>query len=125
MGKIILRMESNLKYDIEPFDGKNNFNIWQSIIKDVMIQQRLLKALQGKKLESMTNKEMEELEARVSEYLLHASNMCNVFDMTNIFLSNWTLFSVIYLIISEYLHITTTLEDIFIVYLSFNVCIFQ
>ena len=53
-----------------------------------MIQQRLLKALQGKKLESMTNKEMEELEARVSEYLLHASNMCNVFEMTNIFLSN-------------------------------------
>ena len=59
-----------------------------------MIQRGLLKALQGKKLESMTNKEMEELEARVSEYLLHASNMCNVFDMTNIFLSNWTLFSI-------------------------------
>ena len=35
-----------LKFDIEQFDiGMMNFNIWQSNVKDVLVQQELLKAL--------------------------------------------------------------------------------
>ena len=55
---------SGLKFNIERFDGKINFNIWQSNFKDVLVQQGLLKALQGKKPESMAADEWEELEAK-------------------------------------------------------------
>ena len=45
---------SSLKFDIKRFDGKMNFSIWQNSMKDVLVQQGLLKALQGKKPPSMT-----------------------------------------------------------------------
>lgn len=45
-GKIILMKMSNIKYNIEFFDGNNNFSIWQSIIKDIWVQQELLKVSQ-------------------------------------------------------------------------------
>ena len=34
----------------------------KSVVKDVLVQQKLLKTLQSKKLESMTDEEYEELE---------------------------------------------------------------
>ena len=40
---------SELMFDIERFNGKLNFNVWQSSVKNVLMQQGLLKALQGKK----------------------------------------------------------------------------
>lgn len=47
-------MMLGLKFDqIERFDGKSNFNIWQSTVKDVLIQHGLVKAQQSKKLEKM------------------------------------------------------------------------
>ena len=41
------------KYDMELFDRKTNFSVWQTTVKDVLVQQGLLKALQGKKPEGM------------------------------------------------------------------------
>lgn len=41
------------KFEIDKFDGKNNFNIWQSNVKDTLVQQEFLKALKGMKLEDM------------------------------------------------------------------------
>lgn len=38
MRKIILKMISSLKYDIQPFNGKNNFSIQQNNIKDIFEQ---------------------------------------------------------------------------------------
>lgn len=54
------------KYDVEPFDGKSNFSIWQSTVKDILVQQGLLKALKGKsnKPATMKDEEWEELEAK-------------------------------------------------------------
>ena len=53
MGK--LAKMSGLKFDIERFDWKINFNIWQSNVKDVLVQQG--------KPESMAGDKWEELEA--------------------------------------------------------------
>uniref|UniRef100_A0A803QI60 Uncharacterized protein n=1 Tax=Cannabis sativa TaxID=3483 RepID=A0A803QI60_CANSA len=55
---------SSTKFEIEHFDGKNNFNLWQSTVKGVLLQQGLLKSLQGKKLESMIGEVHEELQAK-------------------------------------------------------------
>ncbi|KAK3011428.1 hypothetical protein RJ639_012306 [Escallonia herrerae] len=35
------------KYDLEKFDGSNNFSLWRMKMHAVLIQQRLLKALKG------------------------------------------------------------------------------
>ena len=36
---------STIKMEINKFDGKNNFSLWQSKVKDVLIQQRLIDIL--------------------------------------------------------------------------------
>ena len=58
-------MMSRVKFEqIERFDGNSNFSIQQSTVKDVLVQHGLLKALQGKKPEKMSDENWEELEAR-------------------------------------------------------------
>ena len=59
-------MEINVsisKVDVVKFDGTSNFGLWQRRVKDLLVQQGLVKALYGraKKLETMTNNEWEEL----------------------------------------------------------------
>lgn len=58
--------------DIEQFDEKNNFSIEWSTIKDILVQQRLLKVIQWKKLENMMDEDWEELKARVLS-IIHLS----------------------------------------------------
>ena len=53
------------KHDVENFDGKTNFSVWHTIVKYVLVQQRLLKALQEKKLEVMKDDKQEELKVKV------------------------------------------------------------
>jgi hypothetical protein len=36
------------KFELEPFNGKIIFSIWQSIVKDILVHQGLTKALYGK-----------------------------------------------------------------------------
>ena len=36
------------KFEVELFDGKKNFSIWQSNMKDILVQQGLIKAMNGK-----------------------------------------------------------------------------
>ncbi|KAM1416154.1 hypothetical protein ACFX2I_007730 [Malus domestica] len=38
----------NAKFEVEKFDGTNNFGIWQCEVKDVLAQQDLLAALEEK-----------------------------------------------------------------------------
>ena len=54
------------KFDIELFDGKNNFSLWQSTVKDILVQQGLIKALNGKakKPDKMSEEDWEELEMK-------------------------------------------------------------
>ncbi|KAK2979458.1 hypothetical protein RJ640_015087 [Escallonia rubra] len=53
-----------MKYAYEQFDGKTNFGIWQSTVKDILVQQGLLKPLLGNKPESMDQDDWEELQAK-------------------------------------------------------------
>uniref|UniRef100_A0A2N9H2E5 CCHC-type domain-containing protein n=1 Tax=Fagus sylvatica TaxID=28930 RepID=A0A2N9H2E5_FAGSY len=48
------------------FDGTSNFGLWQRRVKDLLVQQGLVKALYGKtkKLEKMTDEEWEELDMK-------------------------------------------------------------
>ncbi|KAK2976987.1 hypothetical protein RJ640_019207 [Escallonia rubra] len=56
-----------MKYAYEQFDGKTNFGIWQSTMKDILVQQGLLKPLHGNKHESMDRDDWEELQAKCPE----------------------------------------------------------
>ena len=51
------------KVDVVKFDGTGNFGLWQRRVKDLLVQQGLVKALYGKarKPEMMTDDEWEEL----------------------------------------------------------------
>ncbi|KAM2496278.1 hypothetical protein ACFX1W_036168 [Malus domestica] len=50
----------NAKFEVEKFDGTNNFGMWQCEVKDVLAQQDLLAAL-GEKPEAMSKPEWEKL----------------------------------------------------------------
>ncbi|KAM1684607.1 hypothetical protein ACFXTN_032657 [Malus domestica] len=50
----------NAKFEVEKFDGTNNFGMWQCEVKDVLAQQDLLAAL-GEKPEAMSKPELEKL----------------------------------------------------------------
>ena len=43
---------SNAKFEVEKFDGTNNFNMWQCEVMDVLIQQELDIALEDKPKET-------------------------------------------------------------------------
>ncbi|KAK2970567.1 hypothetical protein RJ640_020569 [Escallonia rubra] len=51
--RINMSNNTTMKYACEQFDGKTNFGIWQSTVKDILVQQGLLKPLLGNKPESM------------------------------------------------------------------------
>ncbi|KAK2973333.1 hypothetical protein RJ640_015088 [Escallonia rubra] len=58
---------TTMKYAYEQFDGKTNFGIWQSTVKDILVQQGLLKPLLGNKPESMDQDDWEELQAKADK----------------------------------------------------------
>jgi hypothetical protein len=64
------------KFEVEKFNGKNNFSLWQRRMKDLLIQQGVHNALLGKakKLEKMENDAWEEMDAKVVN-VLHLSLM--------------------------------------------------
>jgi hypothetical protein len=51
-------------FEVELFDGKNYFSLWQSTVKDILVHRGLIKALYGKtkKSATMSDDEWEELE---------------------------------------------------------------
>ncbi|KAL6185808.1 hypothetical protein ACLB2K_041931 [Fragaria x ananassa] len=52
--------------EVEQFDGKRNFTLWQRRVKDILVQQGLAKPLKGKDAqpEKISDEDWEELEAR-------------------------------------------------------------
>lgn len=54
------------EHSLQPFNGKTNFSIWQSIVKDILAQQGLTKVLEGKVKKPVTMKDEEwaDLEAK-------------------------------------------------------------
>jgi hypothetical protein len=59
------KMES-AKFEIEKFNGKNNFEIWKVKMYDLLMQQGVVKALLGKEKQptSITDNEWDEMDAR-------------------------------------------------------------
>ena len=86
--RLIYSMEINasiVKVDAVKFDGTSNFGLWQRRVKDLLVQQGLVKALYGKakKLETMIDNEWEELNMKVVSTIrlcLADQLMCDVMD---------------------------------------------
>jgi hypothetical protein len=55
---------SSAKFDVMKFDGSNNFGLWQRCVKDLLVQQGMVKALYETKLEGMADIDCKELEAK-------------------------------------------------------------
>ena len=53
-------MVSTAKFEVEKFDGTNNFGMWQCEVMDVLVQQELDIALEDK-LEEMSTKDWEKI----------------------------------------------------------------
>ena len=73
-------MSHTPKFKVERFDGKGNFNHWQSRVKDLLIQRGLKKALTGEKPQDMSNADWEDLDERAMSTIR--------LNMANEFLSN-------------------------------------
>jgi hypothetical protein len=52
------------KFDVMKFDGSRNFGLWQKRVKDLLVQQGMVKALYGTKPEGMTDIDWKGLEAK-------------------------------------------------------------
>jgi hypothetical protein len=61
-----MEKDSNRKFEVEKFIGKNNFKLWKLKMHDLLVQQELHKALEGKtkKPTGMTNEDWEDLDTR-------------------------------------------------------------
>ena len=57
---------SSAKFDVVKFDGSGNFDLWQRRVKDLLVQQGMVKALYGKQLKGMNNMDWKDLEVKVA-----------------------------------------------------------
>ena len=55
---------SSAKFNIMKFDGSENFKLWQRRVKDLLVQQGMVKALYETKPEGMTDIDWKELKAK-------------------------------------------------------------
>ncbi|KAL2252514.1 UNVERIFIED_CONTAM: hypothetical protein Sindi_0046100 [Sesamum indicum] len=62
-------------YNLQPFDGKSDFSIWQQKMKGILIQQKVFKAIEGKYSDSIS----EEKALENDEYA-YSSIILNLFD---------------------------------------------
>ena len=66
---------SGMWNQVEKFDGKRNFSVWQCVVQDVLVQQGLIDALEGTKPDKTTDQEWKVMEQKaVSTIRLSASN---------------------------------------------------
>ncbi|KAK3012614.1 hypothetical protein RJ639_009614 [Escallonia herrerae] len=63
---------TSTKYDLEKFDGSNDFSLWRMKMRAVLIQQGLLKALKGKQglPDTMSDDEKEDMLERAHSAML-------------------------------------------------------
>ncbi|KAK3038286.1 hypothetical protein RJ639_029874 [Escallonia herrerae] len=63
---------TSTKYDLEKFDGSNDFSLWRMRMRAILIQQGLLKALKGKQglPDTMSDDEKEDMFKRAHSALL-------------------------------------------------------
>jgi hypothetical protein len=58
------------KLSIIKFDRLNNLRLWLRSVKDLLVEQDMVKTLYRKQPEGMTNKDWQEFEARVVETIM-------------------------------------------------------
>ena len=68
---------SSAKFDVVKFNGSGNFGLWQRRVKDLLVQQGMVKALYGKQPEGMDDMDWKDLEAKVEATI----KLCLVDDM--------------------------------------------
>ena len=56
---------SSAKFDVVKFDRFGNFGLWQRRVKDLLVQQGMVKALYGKQPEEMNDMDWKDLEVKV------------------------------------------------------------
>jgi hypothetical protein len=61
---------SSAKFDVKKFNGFGNFGLWQRRVKDLLVQQGMVKALYGTKPEGMVDIDWKELEAKAVATIL-------------------------------------------------------
>jgi hypothetical protein len=63
---VLMEKVQSSKFEVEKFNGKNNFELWKLKMWDLLVQQGLQKALVGKskKPNNMSNEDWEDLDAR-------------------------------------------------------------
>ena len=74
---------SSVKFDVMKFDGSRNFRLWYRRVNDLLVQQGMVKALYGTKLEGMANIDWKELEAKAvatSQLCLRDDVMYHIID---------------------------------------------
>ena len=54
------------KFKVKKFDGTSKFGLWQTRVKDLLAQQRILKALRAKKPEGIDDLDWKELQQRTT-----------------------------------------------------------
>ena len=55
-----------MKFDLVKFDGFGNFSLWQRRVKDLLVQQGMVKALYEKQPEGMDDMDWKDSEAKVA-----------------------------------------------------------
>ena len=73
------------KFEIEKFNGKENFSLWQKRVKELLVQQGLHKTLQGKsaKPAGTSNEDWKEIDLKAASTIqlcLADEVMYNVMD---------------------------------------------
>ena len=54
------------RFEVEKFDGSGNFAMWQTRVKNLLAQQRVLKGLQEKKPDKMGDEDGEEMQLQAA-----------------------------------------------------------
>ena len=57
---------SSAKFDVVKFDGSGNFSLWHRRVKDLLVQQSMMKALYEKQPKGMDDMDWKDLEAKVA-----------------------------------------------------------
>jgi hypothetical protein len=72
-------LRKSAKFEIEKFNGKNNFEIWKVKMHDLLVQQGVVKALLGKSKQpaTITDEDWDEMDARA----LSAIRLCLADDV--------------------------------------------
>jgi hypothetical protein len=76
---LLMTKTQSAKFEIEKFNGKNNFEIWKVKMHDLLVQQGVVKTLLGKSKKPVTisDEEWEEIDARA----LSAIRLCLADDV--------------------------------------------